>query len=414
METKITDSPVRQNQQLPEPTSDASPSTSRVSPSHRSSDSAFKSSPVKQGVALPDVLGPLVRTSTGSSSALASPSRKALEKPNEQSVSPPRNRTPMVSPSRLSKDSSRMDVDELDEAPVEPDRSPSNPRNSPIRRFFVDSEESKREENSIGKANASPSDHGNVAESSTSSDPTALAVMSGTPANSPQDHRSPVRSVHSSSPTRSMVVDSDLAASSKSLSSKRPPTTISPTDDEPSEPKRRKVGEEEFVIEDNKDSSVDGSEFRIAKVDGFSRPLNIAALKLKTEEFGDVEQFWMDKIRSYALIIYRDRTGANDCVGYFNGLRSAEYNNKKLSAFVTCAQELVAQGIETPQTIRQMANVFEERSLANQVSASSNSAANGENGGDQILSIDSIYFKTQVKPHIYFKPLHWPNPEKHK
>jgi hypothetical protein len=42
---------------------------------------------------------------------------------------------------------------------------------------------------------------------------------------------------------------------------------------------------------------------RIAKIDGFTRPLNIAALRQKAEEFGPMEQFWMNKIRSYALII---------------------------------------------------------------------------------------------------------------
>lgn len=41
------------------------------------------------------------------------------------------------------------------------------------------------------------------------------------------------------------------------------------------------------------------------KIEGFVRPLNIIELKSKTEEFGTVQLFWMNKIRSFAILLVK-------------------------------------------------------------------------------------------------------------
>lgn len=40
----------------------------------------------------------------------------------------------------------------------------------------------------------------------------------------------------------------------------------------------------------------------ILRIDGFVRPLNVVSLREKMDEFGVVEQFWMNKVRSYAVV----------------------------------------------------------------------------------------------------------------
>jgi hypothetical protein len=42
------------------------------------------------------------------------------------------------------------------------------------------------------------------------------------------------------------------------------------------------------------------------KIEGFVRPLNLIELKSKTEEFGTIQLFWMNKIRSFAILLVKN------------------------------------------------------------------------------------------------------------
>ena len=42
------------------------------------------------------------------------------------------------------------------------------------------------------------------------------------------------------------------------------------------------------------------------KIEGFVRPLNLNELKAKAEEFGTIQLFWMNKIRSFAILLVKN------------------------------------------------------------------------------------------------------------
>lgn len=51
----------------------------------------------------------------------------------------------------------------------------------------------------------------------------------------------------------------------------------------------------------------------------FTRPLNIETLKSKVEEYGNVKSFWMDKIRSFAYVVYETHLEARAAQDALNG-----------------------------------------------------------------------------------------------
>lgn len=54
----------------------------------------------------------------------------------------------------------------------------------------------------------------------------------------------------------------------------------------------------------------------------FTRPLNIENLKEKVREYGNVDLFWMDKIRSFCYVVYKKKEHALNAM---EGLQGFEF-----------------------------------------------------------------------------------------